>query len=73
MPPRPGYTAFYYDYGASVSEVEVDCLTGEYRILRADLLEDAGRALNPALDLSQVQPCRSFEVEGWARGCVFDS
>eukprot|EP00771_Trimastix_marina_P000836 gnl/Trimastix_PCT/187.p1 GENE.gnl/Trimastix_PCT/187~~gnl/Trimastix_PCT/187.p1 ORF type:complete len:481 (+),score=184.99 gnl/Trimastix_PCT/187:831-2273(+) len=52
---REGYTAFYYDFGASVSEVEVDLLTGEFKVLRVDILEDTGRSLNPTLDLGQVE------------------
>ncbi len=45
----------YYAYGAAVSEVVVDTLTGESRLLRADLLHDAGRSLNPAVDIGQVE------------------
>jgi xanthine dehydrogenase large subunit len=35
--------------------VVVDTLTGEYRILRADILQDCGASLNPALDLGQIE------------------
>ncbi|MBM3354447.1 MAG: xanthine dehydrogenase molybdopterin binding subunit, partial [Betaproteobacteria bacterium] len=42
-------------YGAAVSEVAVDTLTGESRLLRADLLHDCGRSLNPAIDRGQVE------------------
>ncbi len=45
----------YFAYGAAVSEVVVDTLTGEYRLLRADILHDAGRSLNPAIDIGQVE------------------
>ena len=45
----------YYCFGAAVSEVVVDTLTGESRVVRADLLYDAGRSLNPAVDLGQVE------------------
>jgi xanthine dehydrogenase large subunit len=45
----------YFAYGAAVSEVVIDTLTGESRLLRADLLHDAGRSLNPALDVGQVE------------------
>jgi xanthine dehydrogenase large subunit len=45
----------YYAYGAAVSEVVVDTLTGEWKLLRADALYDAGRSLNPALDIGQVE------------------
>ncbi len=50
-----GSPFFYFAYGAAVSEVVVDTLTGETRLLRADLLHDAGRSLNPALDIGQVE------------------
>lgn len=50
-----GRPFFYYAYGASVSEVSVDSLTGEYRVDRTDILHDVGRSLNPALDKGQVE------------------
>jgi xanthine dehydrogenase large subunit len=52
MKGRPFY---YYAFGAAVSEVVVDTLTGEMKLLRADLLHDVGRSLNPAIDLGQVE------------------
>jgi xanthine dehydrogenase large subunit len=45
----------YYAYGAAVSEVVVDTLTGEWKLLRADVLHDAGRSLNAAIDIGQVE------------------
>jgi xanthine dehydrogenase large subunit len=45
----------YYAYGAAVAEVVVDTLTGEWKLLRADALYDAGRSLNPAIDIGQVE------------------
>jgi xanthine dehydrogenase large subunit len=45
----------YYAYGAAVSEVLVDTLTGEWKLLRADLLHDAGSSLNPAIDIGQIE------------------
>jgi xanthine dehydrogenase large subunit len=45
----------YFCYGASVSAVVVDTLTGEHRVLRADLLHDVGRSLNPLIDRGQVE------------------
>jgi len=45
----------YFAYGAAVAEVVVDTLTGEWKLLRADALYDAGRSLNPALDIGQVE------------------
>jgi len=50
-----GRPFYYFAYGAAVSEVVVDTLTGEWKLLRADLLHDAGRSLNPAVDIGQVE------------------
>ncbi|MGR3454249.1 xanthine dehydrogenase molybdopterin binding subunit [Pseudooceanicola sp.] len=50
-----GRPFYYFAYGAAVTEVVIDTLTGEYRILRADILHDAGRSLNPAIDIGQVE------------------
>jgi xanthine dehydrogenase large subunit len=50
-----GRPFLYFAYGAAVSEVVIDCLTGESRTVRADLLADAGRSINPAIDLGQVE------------------
>ncbi|WLI89892.1 xanthine dehydrogenase molybdopterin binding subunit [Massilia sp. R2A-15] len=45
----------YFAYGAAVAEVVVDTLTGEWKLLRADALYDAGNSLNPAIDIGQVE------------------
>ena len=50
-----GRPFFYFAYGASISEVVIDTLTGENRLLRADILHDSGASLNPALDIGQVE------------------
>lgn len=50
-----GRPFFYFAYGAAVTEVVIDTLTGENRILRADLLHDTGASLNTALDIGQVE------------------
>lgn len=50
-----GHPFYYFAYGAAVSEVVVDTLTGEWKLLRADLLHDAGRSINPAIDTGQVE------------------
>ncbi len=50
-----GRPFFYFAYGAALSEVVIDTLTGESRILRADILHDAGASLNPALDIGQIE------------------
>ena len=46
-----GRPFFYFAYGAAVSEVAIDTLTGEHRLLRVDILHDVGTSLNPAIDL----------------------
>ncbi len=50
-----GRPFFYFAYGAAVTEVVIDTLTGENRILRADILHDCGASLNPALDIGQIE------------------
>ncbi len=50
-----GSPFFYFAYGAAVSEVVVDTLTGEWKLLAAHVLHDAGRSLNPAVDIGQVE------------------
>jgi len=50
-----GRPFFYFAYGAVVTEVVVDTLTGENRILRCDILHDVGTSLNPALDIGQIE------------------
>ncbi len=50
-----GRPFLYFAYGAAVTEVEVDTLTGENRIRRVDILHDVGRSLNPAIDMGQIE------------------
>jgi xanthine dehydrogenase large subunit len=50
-----GRPFYYFAYGAAVSEVVVDTLTGEWKLLRADVLHDVGASLNPAVDIGQVE------------------
>jgi len=50
-----GRPFLYFACGAAVSEVEVDTLTGEYRVRRVDILHDVGDSLNPGVDLGQVE------------------
>ena len=50
-----GRPFFYYAYGAAVSEVAIDTLTGEMKVLRADILHDVGRSINPAIDIGQIE------------------
>ncbi|MCK0141846.1 xanthine dehydrogenase molybdopterin binding subunit [Aliiroseovarius sp. F20344] len=50
-----GRPFFYFAHGVALSEVVIDTLTGENRVLRADILHDTGTSLNPALDIGQVE------------------
>ena len=50
-----GRPFYYFAYGAAVSEVIVDTLTGENRLVRVDILHDCGKSLNPAIDLGQIE------------------
>jgi xanthine dehydrogenase large subunit len=50
-----GRPFYYFVYGAAAAEVAIDTLTGESRVLRAELIQDAGRSLNPAIDLGQIE------------------
>ena len=50
-----GRPFYYFAYGAACSEVLIDTLTGEMKVTRADILHDAGRSLNPAIDLGQIE------------------
>ncbi len=50
-----GKPFYYFAYGAAVSEVIVDTLTGENKVLRVDVLHDAGKSINPAIDIGQVK------------------
>ncbi|MFK8048960.1 MAG: xanthine dehydrogenase molybdopterin binding subunit [Halioglobus sp.] len=50
-----GRPFFYYAYGAAVSEVLIDTLTGEYKVTRADICHDVGQSINPAIDIGQIE------------------
>ncbi|MDO5625334.1 MAG: xanthine dehydrogenase molybdopterin binding subunit [Pseudomonadota bacterium] len=50
-----GRPFFYFAYGAACSEVAIDTLTGEYRVLAVDVLHDVGRSINPAIDVGQIE------------------
>lgn len=50
-----GHPFFYFTYSAAVSEVEIDVLTGEFTVLRSDILYDAGKSLNPCIDIGQIE------------------
>jgi xanthine dehydrogenase large subunit len=50
-----GRPFYYFSYGAACSEVAIDTLTGENRLLRVDILHDVGTSLNPAIDIGQIE------------------
>ena len=50
-----GHPFYYFAYGGAVSEVLVDSLSGECKLLRADVLHDVGTSLNPAVDMGQIE------------------
>lgn len=50
-----GRPFFYFAYGAACSEVAIDTLTGESRVLKVDILHDVGTSLNPAIDVGQIE------------------
>ncbi len=59
-----GHPFFYFSFGAAAAEVAVDTLTGENRVLRADLVQDCGASLNPAIDLGQIEGA-FVQGQGW--------
>ncbi len=50
-----GKPFYYFAYGAAIAEVLVDTLSGEHRLLRADVLHDVGQSINPAIDIGQIE------------------
>lgn len=59
-----GRPFYYFAYGAAVSEVAVDLLTGEHRVLAVDIIHDVGRSLNPAIDIGQIEG-GFIQGQGW--------
>lgn len=59
-----GRPFLYFCYGAAVSEVSIDTLTGENVIERVDIIHDAGKAINPALELGQIEG-GFVQGQGW--------
>jgi xanthine dehydrogenase large subunit len=50
-----GRPFYYFAYGAACSEVAIDTLTGESKVLKVDILHDVGRSINPAIDIGQIE------------------
>ncbi|MHA6765887.1 xanthine dehydrogenase molybdopterin binding subunit [Sphingobium ummariense] len=68
-----GRPFYYFAYGAAVSEVAVDLLTGEHKVLQVDIIHDVGRSLNPAIDTGQIEG-GFLQGQGWltTEELVFD-
>lgn len=69
-----GQPFYYFAYGAAVSEVVIDTLTGEHKVLAVDIVHDVGRSLNPAIDIGQIEG-GFIQGQGWltTEELVFDS
>jgi xanthine dehydrogenase large subunit len=50
-----GRPFYYFAYGAACTEVVIDTLTGESKVLKVDILHDVGRSINPAIDVGQIE------------------
>ena len=59
-----GRPFFYFSFGAAMAEVAIDILTGECRVLRADLVQDCGDSLNPSIDRGQIEGA-FVQGQGW--------
>ena len=59
-----GRPFLYFCYGAAVSEVTIDTLTGENVLERVDIIHDAGKPINPALELGQIEG-GFVQGQGW--------
>lgn len=55
----------YFIWGAAVSEVEIDVLTGEKNVIRSDLVEDTGASISQAVDIGQVEGSFVFGLGLW--------
>lgn len=55
VPGAKGNPFSYFTNGSAASEVEIDVLTGEMKLIRTDIVMDIGRPLNPAIDVGQIE------------------
>ena len=68
-----GKAFYYYCYGAAVSEVEIDTRTGEWWLKAVDIVHDAGKSINPAIDKGQIEGAY-VQGMGWLtmEECIWD-
>ena len=59
---RSDVNFIYFTTGVGMSEVEIDCLTGDFHILRTDILMDFGKSLNPFIDIGQIEGNDCFMI-----------
>ena len=50
-----GTPFYYFAYGMAVSQVQLDTLTGDHRILKTYIVHDVGDSINAAIDLGQIE------------------
>ncbi|BFZ07584.1 hypothetical protein BsWGS_10623 [Bradybaena similaris] len=62
METQTGKPYAYYTFGAACTEVQIDCLTGDHKLLRTDIVMDVGNSVNPAIDVGQIEGA-------FAQGC----
>jgi hypothetical protein len=69
-----GQAFYYFCYGAAVTEVEIDTLTGEWWCRRVDIVHDVGRSINPAIDRGQIEGAY-IQGLGWLtmEECIWDA
>ena len=68
-----GRAFYYFCYGAAVSEMEIDTLTGEWWLQAVDIVHDVGRSINPAIDRGQIEGAY-IQGMGWLtmEECIWD-
>ena len=59
----------YCTYGIAVSEIELDTLTGQHKLLETEILMDVGRSLNPRIDIGQIEG--AFTQDPFFRSNIF--
>jgi len=75
-----GHPFHYYVFGMAVSEVLLDVLTGEHKLIRTDILHDVGNSLNEGIDIGQIEGgfiqgvgwCTTEELKWDAKGNVLN-